>query len=171
MADTCESWVAAHGVLLLTPVRGYRSSSVLKLMIDRLVWADGGNPDPTGTGGRDAATARQLEPNGWAVPEAAGRARLRLVVHGDMQGELEVRRALTDWLGWMGLVDAGELARLDRFIGYDEPYATSRPALDRDEPVQEEVRNVAQAPLQAATEIRASRLTVPDRLPARARPT
>ena len=38
---------ALHGVLLLTPVHWYQAPSALKLMIDRLVCADGGNPDPT----------------------------------------------------------------------------------------------------------------------------
>jgi hypothetical protein len=28
-----------------------------------------------------------------------------------------VRRALSDWLDWMGLIDAGAASRLDRFIG------------------------------------------------------
>ena len=40
----------------------------------------------------------------------------------------------------MGLIDAGPQARLDRYIGYYEPYATSHAALDRDDGVQEEVR-------------------------------
>ena len=55
------------------------------------------------------------------------------------------RRALSDWLDWMGLVDAGDQARLDRYIGYFEPYATSHDTLDKDEAVQEETRNVARA--------------------------
>jgi hypothetical protein len=33
-------------------------------MIDRLVCADGGNPDPTITQGKDAAMAKQLELDG-----------------------------------------------------------------------------------------------------------
>ena len=45
----------------------------------------------------------------------------------------------------MGLIDAGDQARLDRYIGYYEPYATSHDALDRDDAVQEETRNVARA--------------------------
>ena len=49
------------------------------------------------------------------------------------------RRALSDWLDWMGLIDAGTQARLDRYIGYYEPYATSHEALDADQAVQEEV--------------------------------
>lgn len=43
----------------------------------------------------------------------------------------------------MGLIDAGMQSRLDRYIGYYEPYATSHDALDRDQGIQEEVRNVA----------------------------
>jgi hypothetical protein len=45
----------------------------------------------------------------------------------------------------MGLIDAGDQARLDRFIGYYQPYATSHDALDKDDDVQEETRNVARA--------------------------
>ena len=37
----------------------------------------------------------------------------------------------------MGFIDAGAPARLDRYIGYYGPYATSHDALDRDEPMQE----------------------------------
>lgn len=170
MAEIYEAWTAAHGVVLFTPVHWYQAPSVLKLMIDRLVCADGGNPDPTRTGGKDPARAKALELAGWPYPKhLAGRA-YGLVVHGDVQGVLEVRRALSDWLDWMGLVDAGELARLDRYIGYYEPYATSHEALDRDDGVQQEVRTVAEAMLHAVTEIRAGRLAAPDRLLARARP-
>ena len=62
-----------------------------------------------------------------------------------MGGAEPSRRALSDWLDWMGLIDAGDQARLDRYIGYYEPYATSHEALDADEAVQEETRNVARA--------------------------
>ncbi len=37
----------------------------------------------------------------------------------------------------MGLIDAGKHARLDRFIGYYKPYATSHDELDKDKDVQE----------------------------------
>ena len=36
-------------------------------------------------------------------------------------------------------------ATLDRYIGYYEPYATSHDALDADERLQQEVRNVARS--------------------------
>jgi hypothetical protein len=62
----------------------------------------------------------------------------------------------------MGLIDAGSQARLDRFINYYGPYAESHEALDRDEAVQEEMRNVARAVIHAVAELRAGRLSQPD---------
>jgi hypothetical protein len=85
-----------------------------------------------------------------------------LVVHGDVGGIDGVRRALSDWLDWMGFIDAGAAAKLERYIGYYEPYATSHEALDRDEAVQQEVRNAARAVLHAVGEMRAGRLRPPD---------
>lgn len=49
MNEIYPRWVAAHGVMIVTPVHWYQAPSVLKLMMDRLVCADGGNPDPTWT--------------------------------------------------------------------------------------------------------------------------
>lgn len=170
MAEIYEQWVAAHGVLILTPVHWYQTPSVLKLMLDRLVCADGGNPDPTSTGGKNAERAKALELGGWDYPKHLSGRAYGLVVHGDVAGVLEVRRALSDWLDWMGLVDAGEQSRLDRFIGYYEPYATSHDALSKDEAVQDEVRNVARALLHTVRQIRAGRLPRADRLLARVRP-
>lgn len=162
MAQIYERWVAAHGVILLTPTNWYHASSSMKLMIDRLVCADGGNPDPTLTHGKDAQKAKEVELAGWPYPKhLAGRV-YGLVVHGDVAGIETTRRALSDWLDWMGLVDAGSMARLDRYIGYYEPYATSHEALDRDTAVQEEVRNVARAMAVAVGELRAGRLSRPD---------
>ncbi len=158
MADIYERWTAAHAVIIVTPVYWYQSPSPLKLMIDRLVCADGGNPDPTSTSGKKAGKAKELEMAGWHYPQhLAGRA-FGLIVHGDVAGIEESRRALSDWLDWMGFIDAGAAARLDRYIGYYEPYATSHDALDRDESVQEEARNVARAVAGAVVELRAGRL-------------
>jgi len=41
MNELYPRWVAAHGVMIVTPVYWYQAPSVLKLMIDRLVCADG----------------------------------------------------------------------------------------------------------------------------------
>jgi multimeric flavodoxin WrbA len=107
MNEIYERWVSAHGVLVVTPVYWYQVASPLKLMMDRLVCADGGNPDLTSTQGKDAAKAKELELSGWPYPKhLAGRA-YGVVVHGDVAGIEAVRRALCDWLDWMGLIDAG----------------------------------------------------------------
>ena len=162
MNEIYERWVAAHGVIILTPTYWYQSPSVLKLMIDRLVCADGGNPDPTSTHGKDARKAKEIELAGWPYPKhLAGRV-YGVLVHGDVAGIEVTRTALSDWLDWMGLVDAGPKARLERFIGYYEPYATSHDTLDGDAAVQEEARNAARALAAAVAELRAGRLSKPD---------
>ncbi|WP_420995009.1 flavodoxin family protein [Cupriavidus sp. 30B13] len=136
-------WVACHGVLILTPVHWYQATSPLKLMMDRLVCADGGNPDPTATAGKDAARAKALELSGWDYPQhLAGRV-YGVVVHGDVAGIGEVRNALANWLDWIGMIPAGKLAALDRYIGYYAPYATSHEALDGDDALHTEVIQAA----------------------------
>jgi multimeric flavodoxin WrbA len=158
MAEIYPRWVAAHAVIIVTPVYWYQSPSPLKLMIDRLVCADGGNADPTSTSGKKAAMAKELELAGWDYPQhLAGRA-YGLVVHGDVAGVDDSRRALSDWLDWMGLLNAGTQARLGRYIGYYAPYATSHEALDSDAAMQQETLNVARAVAHAVDELRAGRL-------------
>jgi multimeric flavodoxin WrbA len=44
MNEIYPRWVAAHGVMIVCPVHWYHAPASLKLMIDRLVCADGGNP-------------------------------------------------------------------------------------------------------------------------------
>ena len=158
MAEIYERWVAAHAVVIVTPTHWYQTSSALKLMIDRLVCADGGNPDPTSTHGKDPATAKALELEGWGYPKHLDQRVYGLVVHGDVAGIEGCRRALSDWLDWMGLIDAGDQARLDRYIGYYEPYATSHDALDADAAVQEESRNVARAVARVTAALRRGEL-------------
>ena len=132
------------------------------LVIDRLVCADGGNSDPTTASCKGADKAKALELEGSPYPKhLAGRA-YGLVVHGDVAGIEGTRRALSDWLDWMGLVDAGPLSRIDRYIGYYESYALSHETLDRDGAMQEEVRNVARGVAQAVGELRQGRLSRPD---------
>ena len=163
MAEIYERWVAAHAVIILAPTYWYQSPSPLKLMIDRMVCADGGNPDPTTTHGKTVAEAKRIEQAGWDYPKhVAGRV-YGVVVHGDVAGVEAHRRNLTDWLDWMGLIDAGVAARLDRYIGYFEPYYNSHVALDQDQAVQEEARNVARAVVGAVKELRAGRLSQPDK--------
>ncbi|MDR5883926.1 flavodoxin family protein [Caballeronia sp. LZ032] len=161
MNEIYEKLAACHGLLIVTPVYWYQVSSPIKLMMDRLVCADGGNPDPSSTHGKNPAEAKQLELDGWDYPKhLAGRA-YGLVVHGDVAGIEGSRRALTDWLDWMGFVESGAKSRLDRFIGYYEPYATSHQTLDRDLPVQQEVENVARALAAKVAQVR-EKFTEPD---------
>ena len=162
MADIYERWTSAHGIVICTPVYWYQSPSTLKLMIDRLVCADGGNPDPTLTGGKDAEKAKDVELAGWHYPKHLNGRVYGLIVHGDVAGIEESRRALSDWLDWMGLIDAGAQARLDRYIGYYKPYATSHDELDAEKALFEEVRNVGRAVATAVAQLRAGQLSSPD---------
>ena len=162
MNELYPRWVAAHGVIILTSVNWYQAPSVLKLMIDRLVCADGGNEDPTRTNGKDPEKAKALELNGWDFPKHLSGRAFGIVVHGDAAGTEVLRRNLTDWLLDMDLVRAGNAATLDRYIGYYEPYATSHEALDRDTAVQEETRNVARSVVEAVTLMREGKYERPD---------
>jgi len=170
MAEIYERWVAAHGVIIVAPTYWYQSPSPLKLMIDRLVCGDGGNPDPSSTHGKRVVEAKQIEQQGWDYPKhLAGRV-YGLVVHGDVAGVESHRRNLGDWLDWMGLVPAGNAAVLDRYIGYYGPYFNSHDALDQDTDVQEEVRNVARAVVAGVGQLRDGTLAQPDRQLQRPRP-
>ena len=164
MNELYPRFVAAHGILIVTPVYWYQATSPLKLLIDRLVCADGGNPDPTTTHGKKADEAKAIEMNGWDYPRhLAGRA-FAVVVHGDAAGASNVRHALTDWLSDIGMVQAGHAAAIDRYIDYYGKYATSHEALDRDEAIQVEVRNAAQALANELTSIANGRREPDERL-------
>jgi len=112
-------------------------------MMDRLVCADGGNPDPTSTHGKNAAEAKGLELAGWPYPRHLAGRLFSIVVHGDTVGAETLRRSLSDWASDIGLIAAGSKAELDAYVGYFEPYATSHQALDKDTAFQQEVRNAA----------------------------
>jgi multimeric flavodoxin WrbA len=145
MNDIYPMWVEAQGVMVVTPVNWYQVSSPVKLMMDRLVCADGGNPDPTLTRGKDAEKAKEVELAGWDYPRHLAGRLFSVVVHGDAEGAENVRRSLSDWLRFMKLTPAGEHAELDRYIGYWKPYATSHQELDENQAVLEEVRNAARS--------------------------
>jgi multimeric flavodoxin WrbA len=161
MNEIYPRWVAAHGVMIVTPVYWYQSPSVLKLMMDRLVCADGGNPDPTTTHGKKAEEAKAIELQGWSYPRHLAGRLFSVVVHGDAAGAEVLRRSLTDWLLDMSLVQAGHAATIDRYVGYYEPYATSHDALDRDEALHTEVRNAAKILIEAVRLARAGKLPQP----------
>jgi multimeric flavodoxin WrbA len=85
MSDICPMWVAAHGVLIITPVNWFQVSSPIKLMMDRLVCADGGNPDPTRTQGKHAALAKQIELEDWPYEQQLKGRLFSVIVHGDVE--------------------------------------------------------------------------------------
>ena len=150
MNEIYPMWVRAHGVMIITPVNWYQVTSPVKLMMDRLVCADGGNPDPTLTHGKHADEAKAIELKGWDYPKHLDGRVFSVVVHGDVEGAENVRRSLSDWLRFMDLTPAGVNAELDRYIGYWQPYATSHEALDADKAMQGEVRNAALTLAEAA---------------------
>jgi multimeric flavodoxin WrbA len=155
MNEIYPLWVEAHGVLLLTPVHWYQATSPLKLMMDRMVCADGGNPDSTRTQGKKVELAKEIELQGWDYPKHLKGRIFGVVVHGGAEGVAHVRHALADWLVSMEFVPAGGPALIDRYVGYWTPYATSHSDLDRDEALQEEVRNAARTVLEAVKLARA----------------
>ena len=158
MNEIYPLWVAAHGIMIVTPVHWYQTSSPLKLMIDRLVCADGGNPDPTTTHGKNATEAKQLELAGWNYPRHLAGRLFAIVVHGDAEGAENVRRGLSDWLLSMNLEAAGHAAELDRYIGYWKPYASSHDDLDADASLQDEVRLAANTLIEAVAAKRSGKL-------------
>jgi multimeric flavodoxin WrbA len=123
-------------------------------MMDRLVCADGGNPDPSSTHGKDPKEAKALELAGWPYPRHLAGRQISVVVHGDSAGAESLRRNLVDWATDLRMVPAGRRAELDSYIGYYEPYALSHEALDRDAAFQAEVENAAMTLCEA---VRASR--------------
>lgn len=162
MNEIYPLWVAAHGILIVTPVNWYHVPGGLKAMMDRLVCADGGNPDPTSTHGKKAAEAKAIELKGWSYPRHLAGRHFGLIVHGDSVGAEGVRRALSDWLTDMHLISAGRFGELDSYVGYMEPYATSHRELDEDSKFQREVLNVARALGNAVRLARSGQLQEPD---------
>jgi multimeric flavodoxin WrbA len=161
MNEIYPLWVAAHGILVVTPVNWYHAPTALKAMMDRLVCADGGNPDPTSTHGKKAAEAKELELKGWPYPRHLAGRHFGVVVHGDSVGAETLRRSLSDWFTDMGLISAGRMAEADGYIGYMEPYATSHAALDHDTAFVQETKNAALALAHAVTLARDGRLEDP----------
>ena len=162
MNEIYPLWVAAHGIMIVTPVNWYHAPTGLKAMIDRLVCADGGNPDPSSTHGKKPDEAKALELKGWPYPRHLAGRHFAVVVHGDAVGAETLRRSLSDWLTDMSLVQVSRTAEVDGYIGYMEPYATSHEALDKDEAFQQQTRNAARALGNAVNLSRAGKFQRPD---------
>jgi multimeric flavodoxin WrbA len=158
MNEIYPMWVRAHGIMIVTPVNWYHVPSSLKAMMDRLVCADGGNPDPTSTHGKNAEEAKALELAGWPYPRHLGGRLFSVIVHGDTVGAETVRRSLVDWATDMHMVSAGARAEVDGYVGYYDPYATSHEALDGDRSFQAEIENAARTLCEAICAQRSGQL-------------
>jgi hypothetical protein len=133
----------AHPAAALDRLRRIASMIAGQELVDRLVCADSGNPDPPSTHGKKADEAKALELKGWPYPRHLAGRHFGVVVYGDGVGAETVRRSIVDWLTDISLVQATRTAELDGYIGYMEPYATSHEALDKD--FQQATRNAARA--------------------------
>ena len=65
-----------------------------------------------------------------------------------------LRRNLHDWLVEMALEPAGAAGSIDRYIGYDRPYATSHGDLDGDGAMFAEVRNAMRVLVERIAQLR-----------------
>jgi multimeric flavodoxin WrbA len=163
MNEIYPMWVRAHGIMIITPVYWHQAPSALKLMIDRLVCADGGNADPTTTQGKNAELAKKIEVDGWHYPRHLKGRVFSVVVHGDAVGTNELKNALSEWLEEMELISAGAYANIARYVGYLGTYAESHIDLDKDEKLFMEVRNAASLLAEATWAERAGKLHVFER--------
>ena len=148
MAEIYERWIAAHGVVIVTPVAlvpdaeraeaddrpaGLRRRRQPRSDLDRTA--------------RSPTKAKAIELDGLGLSEAPRRPRLRRWSCTATSPASKARGARSrDWLDWMGLIDAGDQAPARPLSSATT--SRTRPAtttLDRDTAVQEEVRNVARA--------------------------
>ncbi len=135
-ADVYEKWLFAHAVLVIAPAGDAAIATCFKPAIDRM--ANAGYP-------------AQLAERAYGV-----------VVHGDGDGAEQTRRFLTGWFDQLGMVDSDSFAILDRYVGYQESFQGGDQA-KADEDYQAEVRNVTLAVANAVTDLRAGRVTPPER--------
>ena len=135
-ADVYEKWLFSHAVMVIAPAGSSAIAQRFKPAIDRLTAA------------------------GYSA-HFADRA-YGVVVHGHSTAIDSTRPVLTGWLDAMGMVDSDSFATLDRHVGYREA-ALDESTPDGDDDWQKEVSNVAGAVRNAVTELRAGRLSPPER--------
>lgn len=140
-SDVYEKWLFAHAVLVIAPAGTSAIDARFKAAIERMARA--------------------------GYPSRLAERAYGVVVHGDETLAGPTRRALCGWFESMGMVDSDSFAALDRYLGYHElPWSRAQP-LKGDADYQAEVRNVAHAVANAVTELRAGRLSPPERRGAR----
>lgn len=147
---------AAHGVLILMPEHWRRTSSALKLLINRSASQAAGSTQPG-------------EPV-WSHEPAREARAYGLVTHGDLRFASRARQALSEWLDWMCLVESCEQAHWHHIVGDEESAEGLPPVPSHVLPLEWEVRSATAALLRALAEIEAGRLNAPEHLLMRAWP-
>lgn len=133
---TCEARLpAADGALIVLPAHAWQHSR-------------------TGV----STTLSMLIEHGLEPVQAGPCRTYGLVVHGDPWHALQVRRALCEWLDGMGLLDACEQARLEHFVGLNDPAPCTGMPPDGEAALEDETRAASHALVHAVAEIRAGRL-------------
>jgi hypothetical protein len=155
--DTLTDSTAAHGVLILMPEHWRRTSSALKLLINRSASQAAGSTPPGETV--------------WPHEPAREARTYALVTHGDLRFASRARQALCEWLDWMRLVESCEQAHWHHIVGDDGESADGLPPVPGHAmPLEWEVRSATAALLRALAEIEAGRLNAPEHLLMRAWP-
>ena len=140
--EVYEKWLFAHAVLVIAPAGDEPVAPHFRQPIDRMA--------------------------GAGYPTQLGNRAYGVVVHGDDKLAEDSRRALNSWFDAMGMVDSDSFATLDRYLGYGEAAISANQARKGDDDYQAEVRNVARAVANAVAELRAGRLSPPERRTRRA---
>ena len=135
-ADVYEKWLFSHAVMIIAPAGSSTVAQRFKPAIDRLT---------------SAGYSAHFTDRAYGV-----------VVHGDSAAIDSTRPQLTGWLDQLGMVDCDSFAALDRHVGYHEA-SLDVPPQNGDEDCLEEVSNVASAVRNAVTDLRAGRLSPPER--------
>ncbi|QYF94120.1 NAD(P)H-dependent oxidoreductase [Massilia sp. PAMC28688] len=133
-SDVYEKWLFTDGVMIIAPTGSEAIGRQFRPAIDRLA---------------AAGYTAKLADRAYGV-----------VVHGQRDQMPGMREDLTGWLDGMGMVDADSFAALDHHLGYHEGVPG---AAQEQHDYEAEVRSVARAVSNAVTELRAGRLTPPER--------
>ena len=133
MNEIYERWVAAHGVVIVTPTHWYQTAERAQAD-DRPPGLRRRRQPRSDLDARQEARGRRRRSSSRAGTTRSTSPAASTAWWSTATSPASKARAARcrDWLDWMGLIDAGDQARLDRYIGYYEPYATSHDALDRD---------------------------------------
>jgi len=149
----------AHGVIVGTPVKWYKPDSVLCLLLDRLVCADGGNPDPDITGFKNKEACKELERSGkYPIVKHLGGRSVGFFVHGDYGGQSTVLNSLVLTFSAMGFEIAGPTSVSEYMIAPESGYYADNLKVLADskamENIQERVHRMAVAVLKKAVLLR-----------------